>query len=108
MVPEPGVVLGGCPVVEVVMALVVRGSSEVAESVTEVVLVAPSVWVVFGDSSGEEVVVFGKPSVLSEPCAVVPGSSVVFDSVVTGPSLVPDEVVSLLSVVEGVHPANSG
>ena len=68
MVPEPGVVLGGCPVVEF------RGPSEVTESglvkvssVTEVVLVAPSVWVVLGYSSGEEVVVAGRPSVLSEP-----------------------------------------
>ena len=49
---------------------------------------------------------------LSELEAVVWGSSVLMlDSVVTGPSLDPDSpdvVIWLLSVVEGVHPANSG
>ena len=53
-----------------------------------------------------------KPSVVSEFEAVVLGSSVLMlDSVVTGPSLDPDSpdvVIWLLSVVEGVHPANSG
>ena len=58
----------------------------------------------------ESVVV--KPSVVSEFEAVVLGSSVLMlDSVVRGPSLDPDSpdvVIWLLSVVEGVHPANSG
>ena len=84
-----------------------------ATSVTEVVLVTSSVVVVvvvFWDSSGEEVVVSGRPSVLSELGDVVRGSLVVFDSVVTGPSVVSDspDVVWLLSVVEGVHPASQG
>ena len=69
---------GGFSVVELVLAPVVRGLSVVKESglvnvssVTEVVFVAPTVWVVFYDSSGAEVTVVGKPSVLSELGAVV-------------------------------------
>ena len=108
---------------DIVMLLlpVVRGPSVVAESgpvkvtsVTEVVPINPSVVVVFSVSSGEEVVVVGKPSVLSELGSVVLGTSVltlVFNTVVSYPSLVPDapDVVNwLISVVEGMHPANSG
>ena len=69
---------GGFCVVELVLAPVVRGLCVVKESglvnvssVTEVVFVAPTVWVVFCDSSGAEVTVVGKPSVLSELGAVV-------------------------------------
>ena len=95
---------------DIVMLLlpVVRGPSVVAESgpvkvtsVTEVVPINPSV-------------VVGKPSVLSELGSVVLGTSVltlVFNTVVSCPSLVPDapDVVNwLISVVEGMHPANSG
>ena len=55
---------------------------ESGASVTEMLLVASSVWVV---ASGEEVVVFENPSVLS---AVMWGSSVVLDSVLfAGPSV---------------------
>ena len=129
VVPEPGVVTGRCSVVEFVVAPVVRGpsvdpdsvevdklllsvvkgSSLVAVSglvevtaVTEVVLVTSMVVVIFWDSSGEEVVASGRPSVLFELGVVARGSTVVFDSVVTGPSVEsdsPDMVVSLPSVV---------
>ena len=63
--------------VELVFAPVVSGLSVDKESglvnvssVTKVVFVAPTVWVVFCDSSGAEVTVVGKPSVLSELEAV--------------------------------------
>ena len=97
------------PDVVVLLLPVVRGPSVVAESgpvkvtsVTEVVPIDPSVVVV---------IVVGNPSVLSElGSVVVLGTSVltlVFNSVVSCPSLVPD-VIWLISVVEGKHPANSG
>jgi len=108
VVSGDGVESGSRPVVESVdsSAPSVVAGSEVSD--TEIVLKASSVCVV---TSGAEVVVaVENPSVESEPgglcvMVVVRGSSVVFASVVTGPSLDPDSSVvdiSLLSVLSGL------
>ena len=108
VVSGAGVESGSRPVVESVdsSAPSVVAGSEVSD--TEIVLKASSVCVV---TSGAEVVVaVENPSVESEPgglcvMVVVRGSSVVFASVVTGPSLDPDSPgvdMSLLSVVKGL------
>ena len=103
VVSGAGVESGSRPVVESVGS---STPSVVAD--TEIVLRASSVCVV---TSGAEVVVaVENPSVESEPgglcvMVVVRGSSVVFASVVTGPSLDPDSSVvniSLLSVLSGL------
>ena len=102
VVSGDGVESGSRPVVESV-----DSSTPPVVADTEIVLKASSVCVV---TSGAEVVAVENPSVESVPgglcvVVVVRGASVVFASVVTGPSLDPDSPgvdMSLLSVVKGL------
>ena len=123
MVPESGVVMGSCPVVEFVMALVVIGASVVAsvsKGLLVVVekpsmLVASSVVVLLGSSVEFDSVLAGlsvdsvSPGVdMLPPCSVVRGPSVVAESglvegsSVTGVVLVVVEKPSVLSELGSV------